>query len=138
MLAKNILNSNLSDEQKWLEIDRRTRYYSEPRSERKMKDKLSIADNLMDRLNIAGPMREQVKYMISSEFKNFKELSKNCNNEQIISLMVFYVMKSNNINLILEEYNVFTQLNLSNKHYMTFVTKLCKYYQNKIPVKIEI
>ncbi|MDR1018653.1 MAG: hypothetical protein LBM02_08140 [Lachnospiraceae bacterium] len=136
--TEKILHSNLSPKEKWEEIDKRTRYYCEPREDRRMKDKLSIADNLMDKLNIKENMKKQIKYMITSEFKNFKELSKNCSNEQIIALMIFYVMKSHNYNLIIEKYKTFTELKLTNKHYMTFTTKLCRYYQNKIPVNIEI
>lgn len=138
MLAEKILKSNLSDKQKWFEIDKRTRYYTEPRSKRKMKDKLSIADNLMDRLNITGSMRNEVKYMISNEFKNFNKLNRRCTNEQIIGLMIFYVMKSYNVRANIKEYNVFLELKLNENIYITFATRLCRYYQNKIPIRLEL
>nr|WP_302577813.1 hypothetical protein [Methanobrevibacter arboriphilus] len=138
MLAKNILNGNLSDKQKWIYLDKKTRKYCDGMKEYRLKDKLSVASNLMDNLNVKGVLRKQVEYMIRNEFKNFKDLSKNCSNEQIIALIIFYVMKSNDFSLLLEKYKIFTQLNLTNKHYMTFATKLCKFYQNKVPVYVEI
>ena len=76
--------------------------------------------------------------MLECEFTNLKDLSKNCSKEQIIALMVFYVMKSYNHNILIEEYSVFKNLNLNTKHYVTFITKLCKHYQEKIPIKIEM
>ena len=134
--TEKILNSNLSQKQKWKEIEKRTRYYSEPRRVRIIKDKLHIANNLMNQLNIHGTMRDEIEYMITSEFKNFKELSKNYNNEQIIALIIFYNMKSYDNEKQLEKYKIFKKIGLTNKHYMTFVTRLSRYYQTKIPIKI--
>lgn len=138
MLAEKILKSNLSDKQKWLEIDKRTRYYTEPRSKRRMKDKLHIANYLMNELNIQENMKKEIEFMITSEFKNFKKLNKNCSKEQTIGLMIFYVMKSHNLRAKISNYKIFNNLNLTENNYSTFATKLCKHYQNKIPINIEV
>jgi len=134
--TERIINSNLSDKQKWKELSKRTRIYCDDMEDYRIKDKITIAKILMNELKVSGNKRKEVEYMISSEFKNFKDLSKNCSSEQIIGLIIFYVMKSHDISLVLEKYKSFKKLGLTNKHYMTFATKLSNYYQKQIPIKI--
>jgi hypothetical protein len=131
MSTSNILDSGLSDREKWQKLEQKTRMYCSGMKDYRLRDKLFIAASFMNELDIKGIMREQVEYMIKYDFRDFKNLSCNSSQEQIIALMIFYVMKKHNIGLIPEEFNLFKELKLSNKHYMTFTTKLCQHYQQK-------
>lgn len=95
-----------------------------------MKQKIRLAQVFMSRLKMKGTNKDRVIYIIK-DVDDFKLLCKNCSNEIIISAICFYVMKTANTSVKLEDYRVFTENGLTEKIYSTIVTKLCDYYQNK-------
>ena len=118
-----ILN-NLTGEQQIDALERKQRYYCEDRGERRMKDKLHTANNFMNRLKMSGTMRVEVEHLITDDFKNLKTLLKNSNQEKIIGLICFFVMKTYNSRARLENYKVFNELKLNDRIYGNFVTNL--------------
>lgn len=132
--TRQILESNLPVNVKVREIEKQTRYYTETFSDRRMRDKIHICNNYMNELGLQGTMRAEAVFMIQYEFKDLKFLSKNCSKEQIIALIIFYVMKTYNIQLHIEKYSFFKRLKLTNKHYSTFVTKISEHYRKKTKI----
>lgn len=105
-----IYNSNLSLNEKAIEIERRTRYYSYGMKEYRMMDKEHIANNYMNELNVHGDYRDQVLNIINNY--NLKDLHSRCSEEQIIAIICFYVMSKYNKKIRLEDRRLFKQLDL--------------------------
>ncbi|KZX17640.1 hypothetical protein [Methanobrevibacter filiformis] len=124
MSTSQILTSNLSIRKQEELLNKKLRWYTESRKDRRMKDKISIADNIMNRLNMQGTQREEVTYFIKKECPNLKKLLKNCSKEKIIALVCFFILKSYNSKVKLENYNVFKELKLTDRNYANFMHNL--------------
>ena len=118
-----ILN-NLTGQQQIRALERKTRYYCEDRREQRMKDKLAIADNIMDGLSMKGTQREEVKQIIKYDYPNLKVLLNNHPQNVIIACICFFVLTSYKKNVKLEDYRVINRLNLDYEIYSKFLTNL--------------
>jgi len=136
MLTNEIFQSNNSLNQKTKMIEYKTRYYCETRGERRMKDKLSLANIIMNRTNMKGSQREQVIYMVKNDFKNLKNLSRNFSNEKIIAILCFYVIKSYNSSAQLNKYKIFKELKITESNCIHIFMKIAIFYREKSPLNL--
>ncbi len=122
MLVQTILGSNMSIKKKQKKLEEKMRFYCGKRSDQRMKDKLAIADNIMDGLSMKGTQKEEVKYIIKYDFPDLKVLLKNHPQNIIIGCICFFVLSSYNKNVKLEDYRVMNRLNIDYKIYSKFLT----------------
>ena len=125
-LSMGHIMNNLTGQQQIREIERKQRYYCENRGERRMKDKLHVANNMMNRLNIQGANRDEVLDIVKKYDLN--DLLKNCSQEVTIACACFHVMKLYNSRAKLHNYRLFNDLEISENIMITFYTNLYKLY----------
>lgn len=133
--TNDLLNSNMSDYLKSMKLKNKTNYYSKKRADRKMDEKIHIANSFMNELKIPLHIRKEIIHTIKNEIKDLKILSRTLNIEQIISLIIFYNMKKNNPNIYFKRYSLFKTLNIEYPQLVTFLINLTKYYQKKGIIK---
>lgn len=92
-----------------------------------MKDKLSIVDNYVSRLNIKGSMKDQVLHIV--KVSDLKKLHGTASQEQVIALICFYVMRKHNKKAKINEYKLFNELKLTTDILNTFLINLCNLIQ---------
>lgn len=111
-------------------IEEKMRFYCEPREERRMKDKLHIANNFMNRLNIRGSQREEVLTIIRNF--NLDDLLKNKSLEIVIACVCFHCIKLYNSRARLENYRLFNELGLSDNVMISFYNNLYRLEHEKV------
>lgn len=131
-----LIASSYSISMKSKKLEQKTKYYSKSRTDRKMDTKIDICNCFMNELNLPKHYRKEIIYLIKHEFKDFNYLHRKLSNEQIISLIIFYVMKKYNNNINFNDYSLFKRNNLRYRHLISFLTKLSTHYQEKSLNKI--
>lgn len=112
LLTKDIINSNIPVNSKIKQLESKTRYYNKDRKGRYMDEKVYIANFFMNELNLIKELRKEAIYMIKHEFKDLKVLSKQLTKEQIITLIIFLVMRKYNSYIKINKYSIFKRLNI--------------------------
>jgi len=123
-LSMDQIMNNLTEPQKIREIEKKTRYYTQKREDYRMKDKESVADNIMDGLSMKGTQREEVEKMIKHDYPNLKLLLNNYSEQVVIACICFFVLSSYNKNVRIEDYRVLTRLSINYRVYSKFLTNL--------------
>ena len=140
MLAKNIYSaseifqSNMPMKWKERQLKKTMNYYCEPRSERHMKDKLSMADIISEQLPMNKGQKVQLKYMLEKDFPDLKKLHRTIDIKKIICILCFFIMKNDNPDCKLSKYKVFNANNISNDDVAHIFFKLAAYYRQKTPL----
>lgn len=96
-------------------------------NEWRKRQKLRMADNIMDRLNLKGTQRQRVKYLISN--LDFNEVCRNCSNETIITAISFYIKKDSQTSAKLRDYKICEEYNLTETNFATIMVRLCSQIQ---------
>ena len=105
-----------------------------PAQEWRLAQKIRLASVIASRSGLVGEDRECLNYLVRN-FPNFHKICANCSNEQIICAFAFYIMKTRDTRLQIENYSVFKEYGLTDKVYLTIITLLCNYYQKNQPLK---
>ena len=135
-LSMDHIMNNLTGQQQIREIERKQCYYCENRGERRMKDKLAIADNIMDGLSMKGTQREEVKRIIKYDCPDLKVLLQNCPQNKIIACICFFVLSSYDTRARLERYRVMNRLEINYKVYSKFLTNMIIESRKLMKIKI--
>lgn len=96
------------------------------------RQKLREADIMMDQLHMKGSQREQVMHMISDDFDDLRKLIRRCPSEKILAIICFFVMKSYNVRVKLNEYRAFNELNISKDEVILVFNRIALFYQSKV------
>lgn len=105
-----------------------------PVGEWRLAQKIRLAGVIAGRSGLVGCDRECLNFLVRN-FPNFHKICANCSNEQIICAFAFYIMKTRDTRLQIENYSVFKEYGLTDKVYLTIITRLCNYYQKNQPLK---
>ncbi len=93
--------------------------------------KLRLADIIGTRCHLHGEDKQMLYHLVKT-FTNFRELCAKCSNEQIIASFCFYIMKNRDSRRQISDYAVLNEYELTEKVYLTILTRLCNYYQRKL------
>ena len=97
----------------------------------RLKQKLRLANIICSRLGMYDEDKKAVYFLIKT-VRNFNELSRTASNEIIICALCFYVLKTRNSKVNLEDYEVFEEYGLTYRIYSTISTHLTNYYQRQV------
>ena len=99
----------------------------------RFKQKLRDADIAMQRLNLQGTMKDEVKDLIR-EF-DFNNLCKRCSYEQKIVALCLYVKFTYTKRRPLSDYAIVKEVGLTDEMFLTIVLKLSKRFREDRPTR---
>lgn len=99
----------------------------------RLKQKIRITQNIMNRLNIQGNNRKMCLNIIKNI--RLKDLHHNAKCETIITAICFYIKKTENTNVKLEDYSVCTEYDLNYQTFSLVMCRLCDYYRKNSYMK---
>jgi hypothetical protein len=100
--------------------------------EYRLREKLRISHNIMNRLHLNVSQRLRVEYLLA--WLDFKSLCKRCSNETIITALSFYIKKETHPNIQISDYKVCMEHKLTEKLFSAIMVNLCSQLQKKSPL----
>ena len=89
-------------------------------------EKHQLADIIMIDLPLDGETNKEVHYLIN-HYGNLNRLNSRATKETVIGCLFFYIMKSHNNKVRIEDYRALLRLNVTYDNYSTVLTNMLKF-----------